>query len=147
MEDRMVRLTPDSSDMGSVIISKDGETLYYFAAFEDGYDLWKMDLPRKKDTRCFTKWMPVGLLWKWTKRQNLFLLGGKPCRKMDVASDELKPVNYQAQAKMDLAAEREYMFDHVYKQQKKRFYNTDMHGVGWDSMSAAYRKFLPHIRQ
>ena len=30
MEDRMVRLTPNSSDMGSVIISKDGETLYYF---------------------------------------------------------------------------------------------------------------------
>ena len=28
MEDRMVRLTPNSSDMGSVIISKDGETLY-----------------------------------------------------------------------------------------------------------------------
>ena len=28
---------------------------------------------------------------------------------------------------MDLATEREYMFNHVYKQQKKRFYNTDMH--------------------
>lgn len=37
------------------------------------------------------------------------------------------------------------MFNHVYKQQKKRFYNTDMHGVDWDAMSAAYRKFLPHI--
>lgn len=64
---------------------------------------------------------------------------------MNMASDELKPVTYQAQAKMDLAAEREYMFNHVYKQQKKRFYNTDMHGVDWDAMSAAYRKFLPHI--
>ena len=61
------------------------------------------------------------------------------------ASNELKPVNYQAQVKMDLAAEREYMFDHVYKQQQKRFYNTNMHNVDWDSMSAAYRKFLPHI--
>ena len=36
-------------------------------------------------------------------------------------------------AKMDLAAEREYMFDHVYRQQQKRFYNTNMHGV--DSVS------------
>lgn len=66
-------------------------------------------------------------------------------QKMNMASDELKPVTYRAQAKMDLAAEREYMFNHVYKQQKKRFYNTDMHGVDWDAMSAAYRKFLPHI--
>ena len=145
MEDRMVRLTPNSSDMGSVIISKDGETLYYFAAFEGGYDLWKMDL-RKKDTRLLHK-MDAG----WASMEmdkdgkNLFLLGGKTMQKMNMASDELKPVTYRAQAKMDLAAEREYMFNHVYKQQKKRFYNTDMHGVDWDAMSAAYRKFLPHI--
>ena len=145
MEDRMVRLTPNSSDMGNVIISKDGETLYYFAAFEGGYDLWKMDL-RKKDTRLLHK-MDAG----WASMEmdkdgkNLFLLGGKTMQKMNMASDELKPVTYRAQAKMDLAAEREYMFNHVYKQQKKRFYNTDMHGVDWDAMSAAYRKFLPHI--
>lgn len=46
---------------------------------------------------------------------------------------------------MDLAAEREYMFNHVYKQHQKRFYNLNMHGIDWDAMSAAYRKFLPHI--
>ena len=107
MEDRMVRLTPNSSDMGSVIISKDGETLYYFAAFEGGYDLWKMDL-RKKDTRLLHK-MDAG----WASMEmdkdgkNLFLLGGKTMQKMNMASDELKPVTYRAQAKMDLAAERE----------------------------------------
>ena len=28
--------------------------------------------------------------------------------------------------KMDLAAERETMFDHVYKQHQKRFYNVNM---------------------
>ena len=145
IEDRIVRLTPNSSDMGSVIISKDGETLYYFAAFEDGYDLWKMDL-RKKETKLLHK-MDAG--WAAVEMdkdgKNLFLLGGKTMQKMDMASNELKPVTYRAEAKMDLAAEREYMFDHVYKQQQKRFYNTGMHGVDWDAMTAAYRKFLPHI--
>lgn len=145
LEDRIVRLTPNSSDMGSVIISKDGETLYYLAAFEDGYDLWKMDL-RKKETRLLHKMNAGWASMEMDKSgKNLFLLGGKAMQKMDVASNELKPVNYQAQVKMDLAAEREYMFDHVYKQQQKRFYNTNMHNVDWDSMSAAYRKFLPHI--
>ena len=145
IEDRIVRLTPNSSDLGSVIISKDGESLYYFAAFEDGYDLWKMDI-RKKDTRLLHK-MDAG----WASMEmdkdgkNLFLLGGKTMQKMNLASDELKPVTYQAQTKMDLAAEREYMFDHVYKQQQKCFYNTNMHGVDWDAMTTAYRKFLPHI--
>ena len=36
IEDRIVRLTPNSSDLGSAIITKDGETLYYLSAFEGG---------------------------------------------------------------------------------------------------------------
>lgn len=145
IEDRIVRLTPNSSDMGSTIISKDGEALYYLSAFEGGYDLWKMDL-RKKETKLLQK-MDAG----WANMEldedgkNLFLLGGKSMQKMDMASNELKSINYRAAMKMDLAAEREYMFDNVYKQQQKRFYNLNMHGVDWDAMSTAYRKFLPHI--
>lgn len=66
-------------------------------------------------------------------------------QKMDTSSDALTPITFQVDAKMDLAAEREYMFDHVYRQQQKRFYNTNMHGVDWEKMTAAYRRFLPHI--
>lgn len=54
IEDRIVRLTPNSSDLGSAILSKDGEDLYYFSAFEGGYDLWKMNL-REKDTKRLHK--------------------------------------------------------------------------------------------
>ena len=64
---------------------------------------------------------------------------------MNAASETLKPISYKADMTMDLAAEREYMFNHVYKQHQKRFYNLNMHGIDWDAMSAAYRKFLPHI--
>jgi tricorn protease len=46
---------------------------------------------------------------------------------------------------IDLAAEREYMFDHVYRQEKERFYNKGMHGVDWESLTKDYRKFLPYI--
>ena len=145
LEDRIIRLTPNSSNLGSTIISKDGETLYYLSAFEGGFDLWKMDL-RKKETKLLHK-MNAG----WASMdmdkdgKSLFVLGGNAMQKMDLSGETLKPINYKAEMKMDLAAEREYMFDHVYKQQQKRFYNTNMHGVNWDTMSAAYRKFLPHI--
>ena len=144
IEDRIVRLTPNSSDLGSAILSKDGENLYYFSAFEGGYDLWKMNL-REKDTKRLHK-----LNTGWTslmldKKGDIFLLGGRNMQKMDAKSDALKPISYQAEMKMDLAAEREAMFNHVYKQHQKRFYNVNMHGVDWDAMTAAYRKFLPHI--
>ena len=145
IEDRIVRLTPNSSDLGSAIITKDGETLYYLSAFEGGYDLWKMNL-RKKDTKLLHK-MDAG----WANMdmdkdgKNLFLLGSNTMQKMGTNSESLKPISYQAHVKMDLAAERDYMFNHVYKQEQKRFYNLNMHGIDWDAMTKAYRKFLPHI--
>ncbi|WP_291529357.1 S41 family peptidase [Bacteroides sp. UBA939] len=145
MEDRIVRLTPSSSDLGSAIVSKDGETLYYIATSEGGRNLWKMNL-RKKENKLLHKIEPGWVSLRMDKDgKNLFILSGKNMRKMVVASDELKPIKYTARVKMDLAAEREYMFNRVYKQQQKRFYNTNMHGVDWDAMSTAYRKFLPHI--
>ena len=101
-----------------------------------------MDL-NKKETKLLHK-VDAG----WTSLEmdkegkTLFILNGKNMQKMNLASDDLKPIKYLAQVKLDLSAEREYMFDHVYKQQQKRFYNTNMHGVNWDAMTAAYRKFL-----
>lgn len=145
IEDRIVRLTPNSSDLGDAIISKNGETLYYLSAFEDGFDMWKMDL-RKKETKLLHKMNAGWASMEMDKEgKNIFVLGGNSMQKMDTGSDKLTPVSYKAEMKMNLADERSYMFDHVYKQQQKRFYNTNMHGVDWDAMAAAYRKFLPHI--
>jgi len=143
IQDRIVRLTPNSSNLGSAIIDKKGETLYYTAAFEKGMDLWKIDL-RKKDVKLASKGVGNAFFEMTKDGKNIFLLGGR-MQKMDAASGKLTPVSYMANLEMDLAAEREAMFNHVYQQQKKRFYHVDMHGVNWDAMTAAYRKFLPHI--
>lgn len=143
IQDRIVRLTPNSSDLGSAILSKDGEKLYYLAAFEGGYDLWKIDL-RKRDVKLLHKNVGRGSMEMDKEGKNIFILGSS-IQKMDASSETLKPVSFRAEMKMDLAAERAYMFEHVYKQEKKRFYNVNMHGVDWDAMAAAYRKFLPHI--
>ena len=145
LEDRIVRLTPSSSDMGSAIVAPDGESLYYIAAYEAGLALWKMDL-RKKETKLLHK-LSGGWASLETDKEgkNLFLLSGRSMQKMKFDGNDLDAIDYRATVKMDLAAEREYMFDHVYKQEQKRFYNVNMHGVDWEALSAAYRKFLPHI--
>ncbi len=145
IEDRMVRLTPYSSDLASAIISKDGETLYYMSAFDGGFDMWKMDL-RKRSTKLLHK-MDAG--WAGMEAdangKNIFILGGGGFQKMDAASGSLKPVSFHAEMKMDLAAERDYMFQHVYREEMNRFYQVNMHGVDWEAMVANYRRFLPHI--
>ena len=145
IENRIVRLTPNSSSIASAIIPEDGESLYYLSAFEGGFDMWKMDL-RKHETKLLHK-MDAG----WGDMEldkdgkNLFVLGGSKMQKMSLSSDALKPITYRAEMKMDLAAERRFMFNYVYNEEKKRFYNVNMHGVDWEAMTEAYRKFLPHI--
>ena len=145
IEDRIVRLTPNSSSLASAILSKDGEDLYYLSAFEGGFDMWKLEL-RKGNTSLLHKMDSDAAFMETDKDgKNIFIISSSSMKKMDSASEKLKPISFKAQMKMDLAAEREYMFDYVYKEEKERFYRTDMHGVDWDAMAAAYRKFLPHI--
>lgn len=145
IEDRIVRVTPNSSDIADAVINKDGDALYYLSAFESGYDLWKMDL-REKKTSLLKK-----LDSSWASLQldedgsNLFILGSGTMQKMGTAGEKLEKISYSAEMKMDLAKERAYMFEHVCKQEARHFYRADMHGVDWESMTAAYRKFLPHI--
>ncbi len=145
IQDRIVRLTPNSSSIASAILSKDGESLYYLSAFERGFDMWKMDL-RKRETKLLHK---MGSGWADMEMdkegKNLFVLGSGSMQKMDLGGEKLKPISYRAEMKMDLAAERAYMYDNMCREEQKRFYEVNMHGVDWKTMTANYRRFLPHI--
>ena len=145
IEDRILRLTPNSSQIASAIIANEGKDLYYMSAFEGGYDMWKMNL-RSHDTKLIHKMDASWASMDMDKSgKNIFILGGSGMKKMAVGSDALKPISYRAEMKMNLADERTYMFNHVYKQEKRRFYTETMHGVDWDGLTKDYRKFLPHI--
>ena len=140
IEDRIVRLTPNSSRLGDAIVSKDGESLYYFAAFEGAPDLWKMDL-RKHETKLLSKG-GSGVL-QMDKDGNLYSLGSS-MKKIE-KGDKMTTIAYDAQMKLDLAAEREYLLRHVAKQINKKIFRTDYNGCDWDLMVKNYARFLPHI--
>ena len=145
IEDRIVRVTPNSSNISGCMITPDGESLYYLSAFEKGYDLWKMDL-RKHETKLLNKMGGGGADIQASKDgKTLYVLGGSRMQKLTVAGDKLTGIDYKADMKMDLFAEREYMFNHVDKQIEKRFYNLTYHGCDWKANVETYRKFLPHI--
>lgn len=144
MEERIVRLTPNSSELGDAIITPDGKKLYYLAAFEEGYDLWVHDL-RKHSTRLLKKLNEGGAWFALDKDgKNIFLLGGNP-QKMSLAGESLTPISFQAEIQLDLAAERKAMFEEVRREEGKRFYRTDMHGVDWPKLTKHYERYLPYI--
>lgn len=144
LEDRIVRLTPMSSDLMDFVLSDDGESLYFLARFEDGYDIWEAN-PRTGDVGLLRKSSsPGGALMLSSDGAALYLFS-RTVTKISLASGAPTPITFELEMDLDKAAEREYMFDHVFKQQRERFYTTDYHGVDLEKLQKDYRPFLAHI--
>lgn len=144
IENRIERITPYSSDLGDAFITSDGETLYYLSSIEDGYDLWKMDL-RDGEPEIASKLGASSASFAFTDDDDVVFIVGDKMRKLKVGSDKITNISVSGSMLLDLAAEREAMFNQVYLSEREMFYTPDLHGVDWDGMAAAYRKFLPHI--
>ena len=146
IRDRIVRLTPYSSDLSDAVINKDGDKLYYASALTDGYDIYTLDLrdPKPETAARINASSPVALAPD-KDFSAIFIIGNNLLKKLDAKNDKVSNISYESRMDLDRAAEREAMFNNVYNEEKNRFYVTDMHGVDWDKMCDEYRKFLPHI--
>ena len=142
LQDRVIRLTPMSSNLSGMALSKDGEKLYFMTSFEKGYDLWELDV-REKSMKILKK-MGQGGAHLAVNGDNIFLLSGGNLQKVDKGGKST-PIKFDATMELDLAAEREYMFNHVFLQTEKRFFMKDHHGVDLEMMKKAYQPFLAHI--
>ena len=146
IEDRKVRLTRHSSRLSDAIISKDGEKLFYLARFEKGADLWEANL-RTKETKLKTKLNAnrVGDLILDKKGENLFILANGKISKVGVKEGKKKDIGMKGEMLLNETAEREYLFEHIWRQVEKKFYKIDLHDVKWDFYKKEYARFLPYI--
>lgn len=143
IQDRIVRLTPSSSDLRSAILSKDGEKLYYMTQSNgEGNELWSLAL-RKKEFKLIKSSKESGNMLA-DKDGNIYILG-KTINKMDAKTEKMEPVTFAADMKMNLADEREFLLQYMRHEVGERFYNLNMHGVKWDALVDHYKQFLPYI--
>ena len=142
--DRVVRLTVNSSNMGDAIIDSKGEKVYYQAAFEGGYDLWCHDL-KEGSTTLMMKGIGGGGFVADKDIKNLFLCNGSSIKKIDLSSKANTNIDFEAPFNYKPAEERQYLFDHVWRQVADKFYDPKMQGVDWEYYRKVYEKFLPYI--
>ena len=144
IEDRIIRLTPNSADISSSILSPDGKKLYYFAAYEGQHDLWSVDLKKKTVKQINKTNASSPSLVSDAKGDNIFVVGSS-CYKFDTKAESFKPLSFSAEMKYSPLAEREAMYNEVVREEALRFYNKNMHGVNWTSLTDYYRRYLPYI--
>ena len=140
--DRVIRLTVNSSHMADAILSPGGDTLYYQAKFEGGYDLWKHDLVENK-TEIVMKNVGYGLEAD-KDFKNLYVYNNG-IKQIDLAKNSQKSIDFEANFNHRPYEERAYIFNHVWQQVKDKFYDPKLHGVDWEGYKKTYAKFLPYI--
>uniref|UniRef100_A0AB33IPK8 Tricorn protease homolog n=1 Tax=Prevotella sp. GTC17253 TaxID=3236793 RepID=A0AB33IPK8_9BACT len=141
--DRVIRLTVNSSHMGDAILSPGGDTLYYQASFEGGYDLWRHVI-RDGKTEIVAKNIGSGGLKADKNFKNIYLCNST-IKKFDVGKNSSSAISFEARFDYQPYKERRYLFNHVWQQVKDKFYDVNLHGVDWDGYRATYERFLPYI--
>ncbi|MDE5688377.1 MAG: PDZ domain-containing protein [Paramuribaculum sp.] len=142
-QDRIARLTVNSSHMGDAVLSPKGDKLYYMAAFEKGYDLWEHDL-KKNTTRILIKGVG-GYMNPGKDGEKVYVVSRGGLNEVSFKDAKVKPIPFTAQFNWRPAQEREYIFNHAWRQVQDKFYDPAIHGIDWKGYHDAYARFLPHI--
>ena len=145
IDQRIVRLTINSSSISDYALNKDASKLYYLSSFEKGYDLWVTD-PRTHDTKILVKLggTPSGIEIS-KDGKSLFVSNRGSLVKVDATSGMMTPISIDVDMVLNPAAERSYIFEHAWRQVEKKFYDSTLHGINWKYYHDNYARFLPHI--
>ena len=142
-KDRIVKLTRYSGRLGDHYLTQDGKKLYYMVRLEKGTDLCMLNL-EDNSIKVVSKGVS-GSIYPTADDKYMYLLSGSGISKISTTNGSRENISFSGEFEYKPAGEREYIFDHVWKQVNEKFYVSDIHGIDWAYYRDTYRKFLPHI--
>ena len=141
--DRIVRLTRNSGRIGDYLLTPDGKKLFYSVQLEKNMDLVCVD--RKDGSIKVVKKGFAGRFIPSPDGKSVYVVGGSSINKADPNNFSTKAVGFKGEFEYFPDKEREYIFEHCWRQVKEKWYVEDMHGVDWTAVGENYRQFLPYI--
>ncbi len=145
VSERKLRLTAHTSAISDWTLSKDGERLFYLTAFEKGNDLWVTEI-RTRETKVFAKLGANNASMALSPDGKfLFILAEGRATKIDAESGKPEPIAVNTEMVLNYTAEKQYIFDHSWRQFKQKLIFPDLNGVDWESYYKVYKRFVPYI--
>lgn len=144
IQDRKIRLTNSSLNLDAFALSSNGEKLWYAASGNNGTELWEMNT-RTKETKVLTKLSGNAYFELSKDGKSLFIESNNGLQKYDVESGKQTNIAIRGEMLLNTAGERSYIFEHAWRQVKKKFYDPKLHGLDWEMYRDNYARFLPHI--
>ena len=142
-QNMIVKLTPNAGRLGDHYLTQDGKKLYYMVRLERGMDLCMMDM-ENRSIKVVSKGV-YGSLYPSADDKYIFLLSGSGVSKISTGSGSRDNISFSGEFEYRPAQEREYIFNHIWKQVQEKFYDPQIHGIDWAGYKDTYAKFLPHI--
>jgi C-terminal processing protease CtpA/Prc len=87
----------------------------------------------------------MGMFFPSPDEKSLFIFRGSQLSKLDISTNKDKALSFSGDYEYKPQQEREYIFEHCWKQVKEKFYVPDLHGVDWDYYHDNYAAKLPYI--
>lgn len=144
LEEWTMRLTPYSTGLGDMVLSKDGSKLYYIAPHEGRPALWEQDL-KEYSNRLKLPGMDWAALDVDADVKNAYFAAGGAIKKLEIESGKVSNIAFEAFYTERPDAKREYLFNHIWGQTKEKLYDPGMNGADWDAIYKTYSQYLPHI--
>ena len=141
--DRIFRLTRFSGRLGDHYLSDDGKKLFYETRLESSYDLCVRDM-KEGSIKVLQKGV-MGSIIPSPDGKYIYIAAASGISKIGVNGGGDSKISYAGEYEFKPKAEREYIFDHMWKQVKEKFYDPELHGVDWDYYKENYSQFLPYI--
>lgn len=152
-DQRLRRMTILSALVSGFDLSPDGETLIYLAQVEDNFDVWVCKVRDQSTYKVLSTGSSSPGSIEFSKDgKSAFMLQGGRIQKLELGAAlspggkaSPKPVRFAAEMNLNGPAERAYLFEHAWRQAKRKFYDPNLHGVDWDAMKANYLPFVASI--
>ena len=141
--ERIVKLTRFSGRLGDHYLTQDGKTLYYIVRLEKSMDLCKMNL-EDNSVSVVSKGVQ-GKLFPTADDKYIYLLSGARVSRIATATGKSESISFSGEFEHKPVQEREYIFNHIWKQVNEKFYDPTIHGIDWAGYKETYAKYLPHI--
>lgn len=142
-QNRIIRLTPFSGSIGDHYLTEDGKKLFFMARTAKTMDFCELNIEDMSFKVISSN--VSGDICPSPDGKMLYILSRNGIMKMPATGGKIEQVSFVGEYEHSPAAEREYIFNHVWKQVEEKFYDAEIHGIDWTGYKEVYKKFLPHI--
>jgi tricorn protease len=145
LDDRTVKLTPYSTNMGDMILSKTGDKLYFVAPYGGASALWEQNL-KEGATTLKARNVSGGSLIADSDVKNLYYVSGGGIKKLDLGDGSIKDVAFESFVDTPpYQVKAKEIFEHIWNQEKDKLFDPKMNGADWPAIHANYARFIPYI--